>query len=218
MLVVDALIAIAQSECPTEWARYCEVAPRVLGCTPAADAPRELLLQARLSTYDGSLRWVTGGSDAKESAMLDQKFLEKFVAAIQRGGELTPAMVDPKLIKVASLRLGRGDDEMQLAGARLFGVHIIMSGQDGVSTPQLRNATEAQIHADIKAEYDACSAAGSKPPNLKEIGNAVSDRLAARGLKARSKNQIQGLAGDPRYEGQRLKPGEPFTVKSKKPP
>jgi predicted nucleotide-binding protein len=57
---------------------------------------------------------VTGGSDAEESATLDQKFLEKFVAAVQGGrcslwafrqGELTPTMIDSKLITVASLRL-----------------------------------------------------------------------------------------------------------------
>src|SRR4051794_34969308 len=81
MLVLDAVIAIARSDVPDKWARYCKIAPRVIGNVP--DAPREMLRGARLrGAFDVTLRWVSGGPEAEEAHALEEIFLGRFVAAV----------------------------------------------------------------------------------------------------------------------------------------
>jgi hypothetical protein len=58
---------------------------------------------------------------------------------------------------------------------------------------QLKKAKKDDIRAEIKAVLDAAEAAGEKPPNTKQLPNAVLPRLIARGLKE-TKSAIQKLA------------------------
>lgn len=215
MLLVDAVIAIAQRDCPDEWQRYCEVAPRVLGDTvPRADAPRELLRQGGLSRY--FLGRVGGGRDqaaAAETVALERKFREQFVTALHAGkyslyavraGHLKATKVPPVLITAETLRLLPGkDDQMELAGRQLFGLHVQMAGQEGAELPR---ATDAQIHAAIDAVCEAAKAAGENFFNVKTIGKPVVARLRALELAA-SENQVGKLFGESRHAGQRGKSG-----------
>jgi len=213
MLLVDAVIETARSDVPDELARYRKIAPSVLGNLPTADAPRELLRQGRLRGYDSTFRWVNGGREAEESFALEQIFLERFVAAVHAGrwfvravprGELTASVVDPRLITVEAFKRIKGDQEWELAGTMLYGVDVVMGPPP---SPEFRPASDLQIHDEIKAEYDDCEATGRKPPNVKQIGKPVQDRLRTKGLYA-TKTDIQKLAGDKRYTGLRRLPGK----------
>ena len=93
---------------------------------------------------------------------------------------------------------------MGLAGTMWYEVDVDMGPSP---RRKLGKASDSQIHAEIKAEYNDCVATGRKPPNLKEIGKQVQDRLRAKQLDA-SANHIQKLASDPRYDGLRRKPGK----------
>lgn len=212
MLVLDAVIAIARSDVPDEWARYCEIAPRVIANVP--DAPREMLRGARLrGAFDTTLRWVSGGPEAEEAHALEEIFLGRFVAAVHarrcsvrgfRRGDFAVTDVDPMLIAVEAFKHIKGDQQWELAATMWYGVDVDIGPSP---SRKLGNASNSQIHAEIRAEYNDCVATGRKPPNLKEIGKLVQDRLRAKQLDA-STNRIQDLAGDPRYDGLRRKPGK----------
>jgi hypothetical protein len=213
MLIVDAVVELVRAD--AEWARYCEIAPRVW---PAADATRELL-RARLSSYDFTGRWISGGFEAEDSFRLEQMFLERFVAAVHDGrysvrgvphGGAAVVDIDPMLITVETLKRIKGD-QWELAGATWHAVRVIASAspgpEPGKASPELRPASLADIHAAIAAEYADCEKAGRKPPNVKEIGKPAQDRLRAQALYA-SANHIQTLAADKQYAALRLKPGQ----------
>ena len=73
-------------------------------------------------------------------------------------------------------------------------------------SPELEDASDEEIHVEIDAVYKHCKATGQEPPNLKQIGKLVQERLRDKGLYA-SQGDIQKLAGDKRYSGIRHKPG-----------
>jgi hypothetical protein len=213
MLLVDAVIEIAQSDVSDKWRRYCEIAPIVLGNVP--DAPRKLL-DAQLRTYDGTLSWASGGPEVYESRALAQTFWDRFVAAVHAGhrrvcgirhGKLTATNVDPRLITFDAfkrIKRVKGEDQWELAGAMVYGVDVVMGPPP---SPELRSAPDSRIHDEIDAEYTDCEKTGRKPPNVKEIGKPVQDRLHAKGLNA-SLSRIQELAGDQRYTARRRKAGK----------
>ena len=211
MLVLDALIAIACSDVPDEWARYCEIALRVIGNVP--DAPRQMLTGARLRGFYTSSRLISGRPEVEEVHALEAIFLGRFVAAVHarrcsvrgfRRGELAATDVDPMLITVEAFRHIKGEQNWHLNGTTLFGVDVDMRPSP---SRKLGNASDLQIHAEISAEYNDGLATGRKPPNVKEIGKLVQDRLRDKQLDA-SPRHIQELAGDPRYDGLRRKPGK----------
>jgi hypothetical protein len=219
MLLVDGVIAFAGPDPPGQWRRYETIAPRVIGNIP--DAARELL-RRRLArgSYDGLQRgW--GTPEEAESVRLEHIFLERFVAAVHDGrcsvwgvprGGSTATMIDPVLITVAAFKHIKGEQVWELAGSLWFGVHVVV-GPPPIS--KLRPASDPQIHAEIKAEYDDCEATGRKPPNEKEIGAPVQERLRAKGRYA-SLNRIQKFARDPRYDGLRRKPGRMLASERKR--
>jgi hypothetical protein len=98
------------------------------------------------------------------------------------------------------LALIKGRDPTRLAGA------------DGATAPaqaaapELRKAPDAKIHEMISGVYDVAQARGMKPPNIREIAAPVVGRLAKAGFIA-TPTRIRYLAGDPRYNGRRLRPG-----------
>jgi hypothetical protein len=217
LLLVDAVIATARADAPREWARYCEIAPRILS---VADAPREMLRQARLTRgrYDGTHRWVSGDREVVEARALEDIFLAAFVAACTAGrrvvrgvpqGQHIAVDIDPVLIKAEAFKGIKGDDKWELAGVTFFGVHVVEGSSlvaPSPSLPELEDASESEIHAEISAEHKDCTENGRKPPNLKEIGRPVQDRLRAKGRYA-TLERIQDLASDKRYVGIRHRPG-----------
>jgi hypothetical protein len=134
LLIVDAVVAIAQSEARDAWARYSALAPTTVPEVPAANAARELLRQARLSGNDLTLRWVAGGPEVYECVGLEDLFLEKFIAAVRAGryrlrgvphgaigGE--PIDINPSLITLETLRRLKGD-RWELAGTLYYAVDV----------------------------------------------------------------------------------------------
>jgi hypothetical protein len=217
MLLLDAAIAIAQSDAPDAWERYCQIAPRVLPEVDAADAPREVLRRARLSGYDSTLRWVDGGPEVYEAHELENIFLERFVDAVrggsfplygvpQGGTAVTP--IPAVLITVDAFKDVRGGGrEWKLAGTMWHAIDVVMGPPPGPELPPLRDATDDEVHAAIDAEYTACEQAGRPGWNLKEIRKPVQNRLRAKGLYA-TQDRIQQLAADKRYTGRRDPPGK----------
>jgi hypothetical protein len=133
MPVVDAVIAIAQSDARDEWDRYGKLAPRVVfGNVAAPDAPRELL-RARLQWVSYGYR---GGSNAEasESIALENIFLERFVAALHSGrcyaqgvphGGTVVTNIPAAPITVETIKQLRGD-QWELAGTVWYGGDVIM--------------------------------------------------------------------------------------------
>jgi hypothetical protein len=78
---------------------------------------------------------------------------------------------------------------------------------NGGSVAALKPASERRIHAAISRAYDEAEAAGSKPPNLKEIAAPVKATLNRAGYEA-SGGLIQKLAGDSRHAERRRAPGK----------
>ena len=78
MDLVDALIAVAQSDVPDKWARYYEIAPHIWSVL--ADAPRELLGPG--AAKEGVMTLTQrSGPEAEEAHALEDVFLERFAAA-----------------------------------------------------------------------------------------------------------------------------------------
>ena len=119
--------------------------------------------------------------------------------------------VDPRLITVAAFKCIKGE---RMGPQR---DHVVHGGCDVGPPPssRLRNANDLQIHYEIKAEYNDCIATGLKPPNLKETGKVVQDRLRTSKVDA-SASRIQELAGDPRYDGLRREPGKTLASEQRK--
>lgn len=81
------------------------------------------------------------------------------------------------------------------------------SGPPELTAPplaQLKTAKKDDIRTEMKAAYDAARAAGEKPPNVKQLPDAVQPRLRARGLYAK-KARILDIA--PEFKNRRLPQG-----------
>jgi hypothetical protein len=218
-LLVDAICEIARRDVPGEWARYCEIAPRIWS---GADAARELLLRARLTNgrYDGTLRnW--GGGPVAEARALEDVFLTAFVTAVHAGpgrcsvwgvpyGESTVSAVDPRLVTVAAFKCIKGD-EWKLGGTVWHIVDVIVGPPP---RSRLRTANDLRIHDALKAVYDNCKATGLKLPNVNEP-ELIQDYLRKQGFSA-SGRRIRELAGDPRYDGLRREPGRTLASERRK--
>jgi hypothetical protein len=217
MVPVDAVIEVARADTPREWVRYCTVAARVISNVP--DAARELL-RRRLArvTYDGLQRAWSHDPEEKASIGLEDIFLTNFMVAAHAGrycvcgfphGEFTATVVDRTLIKAEAFkRIIKGEQEWELNGTRLYGisVELVMTPGPPSPSPEPKDASETDIHAEIKAIYDDCEKTGCDRPNLKKIGKLVQDRLRVKGLYA-SQGNIRELARDKRYVGIRHRPG-----------
>jgi hypothetical protein len=131
--ISDAVAAIAQSDLPDAWSRYCELAPRLVRSdVAAADAPRELLRQ-RLRRISYPSR---GGSDAEahETIVLEDAFLDRLVTAAQgdrwhfsgippSGTKAVP--IPKELITTEAIKRIRGDDRWELNGL-WCGIRVVM--------------------------------------------------------------------------------------------
>src|SRR5262249_22192503 len=176
--------------------------------------------QARLGAHDRTLR-AWGGGEVEKAHELEDIFLQRFVDAVHGGrcfvhgipcGEHTATDVPAALITVRAFKDVKGEREWKLAGAVWYGIDVVMSP---LPSPRLRPASESDIHDAIKAEYDDCDATGRKPPNVKEIGQPVQDRLRAKGRDA-SERRIQELAGDERYADRRRPAGKTVASERKR--
>jgi len=74
---------------------------------------------------------------------------------------------------------------------------------------QFRKAPDVQIHDAITAIYDEREAADRKPPNIREVGPLVRDRLHDHNVTA-SLRRIEDLAGDVRHKARRVPSGKRF--------
>ena len=70
------------------------------------------------------------------------------------------------------------------------------------------------INNAIRSEYNDATAAGTKPPNLKELGAPVQRRLDRKGFHA-SKRRIQMLGEAEEFKLRRRPPGR--TLQSERP-
>jgi hypothetical protein len=101
-------------------------------------------------------------------------------------GCLMPAGATPRAVSVADAT----NDEASALGLQ-------------ADAEPLRPAPAAQIHWAISRVYTHAKAFGMKPPNLKEIARHVR-QLLMRGGQTASASRVQQLAGEPRYQRQRL--------------
>jgi hypothetical protein len=212
MQLVDAIIEVIQADAPDKWKRYCEIAPRILGKVPAADAQRELL-QGRLRhvSYDSGQR-MWGNAESRESYKLEGDFLSLFVAAVRdhryyvtgiREGKGAVEPIPTALITTETIRGLRGDRWENLGGITWHGIDVVMGAP---RSPELREATDEEIHASIVEENTQRKSEGLPAWNLDTIRKPVQDRLRNQGLYA-SFPRIQGLYRDKRYAGLRALPG-----------
>jgi hypothetical protein len=82
----------------------------------------------------------------------------------------------------------------------------------GAEVPSsFKNAPDARILNEIRAEYDAADTANRKPPNVKQIIKPVQAALRSAGFNASGKH-IEELAGAEEFKKRRRRPGA--TVKS----
>jgi hypothetical protein len=72
---------------------------------------------------------------------------------------------------------------------------------------ELAHASEAMIIGEIRSQYDRAEAAGDKPPNIKEVSQAVQLVLEQTGYRA-SGRQIQKLAEVDEFKLRRWPPGK----------
>jgi hypothetical protein len=91
---------------------------------------------------------------------------------------------------------------------------ITVSRQLGAT--QFRQASRAQIHRTITAIYNEYDAADRKPPNVREVGSVVRDRLHGHNITA-SLRHIEKLAGDSMHKARRLPSGKRFRRRSSSP-
>jgi hypothetical protein len=205
MLVLSAVIEVARSDAPEQWARYCGlVAILVFDDVAAADAPREFL-RVRLSGYDATQGTYSDRPEHAACLGLTEIFQARFVEALRvgryrvygtpQGG--TEVEVDPELVAAAEFWHLRGNT-WRLDGTTYVGVHV--------EPGELTDASPEEAHTEIAAEYEHCRKTGRKPPNVMEIRAPVQDRLRKKGLYMAGE-KIGDLAGDKRYEGLRLKQG-----------
>jgi len=85
-----------------------------------------------------------------------------------------------------------------------------------VAATELKQAPITQIHGEIAAIYDEHEAANRKPPNIREVGPLVRDRLHEHNVTA-SIRHIAELAGDPRHKVRRVPSGKRFRPRNSSP-
>jgi len=130
LTLVDALVEIAKSDYPHEWARYCQLAPILegkSGRSPEEDARTRL---GRIGRYDSSLAWVSGGQELCEAQTIQEKLLDCFISAIRAGrcslagfnAALQPVSIPSDLIKAKAFRFNLS--EMYVGDTRIVGVRV----------------------------------------------------------------------------------------------
>jgi hypothetical protein len=186
LLLLDAVIGVARADVPREWARYCEIAPGVIGDVP--DAAREMLRRALWGGFDSALKWVNSGPEDREAGALEKLFRERFVAAIHAGRyrvvgfrrEGFAATVIER-ITVEALQHVKGE-QWELNGATLYGVYVEVVTEPAPpppSPPKLEDVSDPEIiHVEIAAEYADHEKAGRKPPQLERDRQAGPSALA----------------------------------------
>jgi hypothetical protein len=150
---IEAVIEVAKSDCPTEWARFCNLADqRVQRERPMEisqeEAARQLLLAAgelpaqRLASLDAQIsgyRQLAGFERppktelevaVAEAETIENLFRNRLLAALQSGRYFLKAFdrlelhtVSPGLIKPEHFRFD--SDTMEVNGIKLTGVHFV---------------------------------------------------------------------------------------------
>ena len=131
----DAVVAIAKSECPSDWARYCQLAHVPGSDSDPEGEARNLLRKRALSTYDSTLSWLSDDRDLEEVVALERKFREQFLRKVWdgrcvvrafAGDDLRSVVAPPQLLTHESLKLDH-KGMMHLGGSKLFGVHVVFT-------------------------------------------------------------------------------------------
>jgi hypothetical protein len=139
MLAVDALIAIAKSECPEQWSRYCDLATQ-LGYETADDCIRK-----RLAGNDRNRDGVLGDFYANllgeppselqratwEATKLERILRDRLIAEMHSrrydvvgyGPDLKRITIDPELITAERLCFDR--DNMQIGDTLVSDVRVV---------------------------------------------------------------------------------------------
>jgi hypothetical protein len=219
--------AIAQSDAPAKWKRYCEIAPGVLRrygrSVSAADAPLELLQgRMRRGAYD-SRAWGDEGDDL-ESYRLETEFLALFAAAVRElrchvcgvpDNEIAEHVVPAGLITDESVRGLKGDRWENLAGRTWSAIRVSIGPPPSVSSePQeaaddqaeLPTASEEQVRAAFDAICTHREKVGLPPLNLNKMRKPAQKWLRDRKLYA-DQDYIRQLFRDPLYKNRRARPG-----------
>jgi len=117
--------------------------------------------------------------------------------------ELLPADVWP-LLKAVDWQHG---EAIAPDGSTYRSVHVGLATITDSSARSLKKAPRGDIDEAIKAAYDAAEAAGSKPPNIKELPAVVLPILEAKGFHA-SGRFIMQLGGAEQHARRRWLPGK----------
>jgi hypothetical protein len=177
----DAVAAIAKSECPGDWARYCQLA-HVPGSDsdPEAEA-RNLLTKRALSRDDSTYDWVEGAPHLEEAINLEHKFRDQFLAAIRDGrcgvrgfarDDLRSVVVPPQLLTHESLKLDH-KGMMHLGESKLFGVHVVFTAPQEAPGAHAMAASQ-----EVPAVFGPSrEAPGPKPGHKTEKDRACSEAL-----------------------------------------
>ncbi len=160
---IDAVVTVAQSELPSEWQRYGELAERLMQLVnwpqkSQEEAARELLggdgkhrvrVRAKHDASQSMLRTLAklGGppkSDVEiavaETKELEALFRNRLVAAVQKDryvlvafDRFDPITVPPRLVKPESLNFA--GDILELNGIKLTGVRFVQARPRSQSSP-----------------------------------------------------------------------------------
>jgi hypothetical protein len=159
---IEAVIEVVKSDCPDEWARYCDLAHRLVQREQPTEISREVAgrqlliadgkhtvqISASLDSMISGYQQLAGGGrrpktqlekTVAETQKLEDLFRNRLVLALQSGryflnafDRLEPHIVPPGLIKPEHFRFG--SDEMELNGIKLTGLHFVRS--QAVFAPQ----------------------------------------------------------------------------------
>jgi hypothetical protein len=203
MLVLDAVVAVAQSDAPEQWAQYCGLVPiLVFDDVAAADAPREFL-RVRLSGYDATQGTYADRPEHAACLKLVETFKRLFVEALRVGryrmyeGE---AEIDPKLVTVETLGHIRGD-VWRLGGRARHNVRVTMTPALPLDD-ELRVPKDERIRDALRAVHAPYIAAGRVAPHIKRVCKLAQARLLVDGFEA-ALSRIEGIAKEAEFDAQR---------------
>jgi hypothetical protein len=207
MLILDAVIEVAQSDAAAQWGLYCGLVPiLVFDDVAAADAPREFL-RIRLSGYDDMLGTYADRPEYAVCLKLVETFKGMFAAATLAGRCLVyegEAEIDPKLVTVETLNHIRGD-EWRLGGRTRHNVRVAMAPALPLDD-ELHVPKDERIRDALRAVHAPYIAAGRVAPHIKRVCKLAQARLLVDGFEA-ALSRIEGIAKEAEFDAQRGKIG-----------
>jgi hypothetical protein len=226
---IEAVIEVAKSDCPSEWARYGDLADRL----PQPKSPTEIskeeagrqLLVAHSKFFHQkraigrlSIQPVQLEKMISEALDLQRLFRNRFVAALQSGRYsieafhgLEPHTLNPALIKPEHFRFD--SDEMEVNGIKLHDVHF--KRRDAIAAcqndPPGRKPGQKSVK-DLACCFVLSNLNGeARPPNrrgrLTDLARKFQAVLEKDG-KSYQVNTIEGYIRDTVREWEKKNPGK----------